>query len=121
MDRHLRLMRSGTHVLFNSDSLKPGEMADGVQLCPLPIKELTDNNRNKLLHNTVALGAMMHLMGMEFEFLQEVLTQQFARKGQAVVDENISVARAGYEHAAANFERIANEIPTRLYAAVPCD
>jgi len=112
MDRHLRLMRPGTHVLFNGDSIKPGEMADGVQLCPLPIKELTNDNRNKLVQNTVALGAMMHLMGIEFEVLQEVLTQQFGRKGQAVVDENITVARAGYEHGAANFARISSVLPT---------
>src|SRR6188508_2749219 len=33
MDRHLRLMSSGSAVLFDSDKLKPGEAAAGVQLC----------------------------------------------------------------------------------------
>jgi 2-oxoglutarate ferredoxin oxidoreductase subunit alpha len=112
MDRHLRLMGPGTNVLFNSDTIEPSEAGDGVQLCGLPIKELTDNNRNKLLQNTIALGAMMHLLGIEFQVLQDVLTEQFGRKGQGVVDENVSVARAGYEYATANFKPLENGAPT---------
>ena len=104
MDRHRGLMGPGTHVLFNSDAIEPGEAtSDGARLCPLPIKELTDDNRNKLVQNTVAVGAIVRLMGFEFDVLEEVLKQQFQRKGQAVVDENVAVARAGYEHAVANF------------------
>ncbi|MEE9126389.1 MAG: 2-oxoacid:acceptor oxidoreductase family protein, partial [Planctomycetota bacterium] len=112
MDRHLRLMGPGTHVVFNGDSIKPGDGGTDAQLCPLPVKGLTDNNRNKLVQNTVALGAVMQLLGLDFNLLEEVLRQQFQRKGQAVVDENIAVARAGYDHAAANFKAIAGEIPT---------
>src|SRR5437764_2222454 len=29
MDRHLRLMTAGGRVIFNSDTIKPGDMADG--------------------------------------------------------------------------------------------
>ena len=117
MDRHQRLMGSGTHVVFNGDTIKPGEGRAGegssdAQLCPLPVKELTDNNRNKLVQNTVAIGAVVQLLGIDFEALEQVLSQQFQRKGQAVVDENVTVARAGYDHAAANFEAIAGGVPT---------
>ena len=54
MNRHLGLMTDGGRVRFNGDKIKPGKAADGVLLCPLPIAELTDNNRNKLIQNTVA-------------------------------------------------------------------
>src|SRR5271155_990594 len=37
MDRHLRLLTAGGAVLYNGDTIKPGEPADGVQLCPLPV------------------------------------------------------------------------------------
>src|ERR1700722_6599702 len=36
MDRHLRLMTSGSGGLFVADKIKPGVPAEGVQLCPLP-------------------------------------------------------------------------------------
>ena len=112
MNRHLGLMGSGTSVLFNSDSITPGDAADGVQLCPMPVAEITDGNRNKLVQNTVALGVITHLLSLDFKVLSDGLELQFQRKGQAVIDENVAVARAGFDHAVANFEPFANPLPT---------
>src|SRR5262249_19505412 len=33
MDRHLRLMKPGSSVLYNKDKIKAGQAADGVELC----------------------------------------------------------------------------------------
>ncbi len=104
MNRHLTLMGPGSRVVFNSDTIEPGEAAEGVQLCPLPIAELTDNSRNKLLQNTVALGAIAFLLGFEFAVLEASLTAQFQRKGQDVVDENVNMARTGFDYTSSNFE-----------------
>jgi len=112
MNRHLGLMGPGTRVIFNSDTIEPGEAGEGAQCCPLPIKELTDNNRNKLVQNTVALGALTYLLGTNFEVLGDMLTLQFQRKGQDVVDENLGVGRAGFDYAAAHFEAFPEPIPT---------
>ena len=103
MDRHLELMGPGTQVIYNSDSIEPGQARDGVQLCPMPIAELTNNSRNRLYQNTVALGVIMNLLGLDFSVLEDSITRQFLRRGQDVVDENVGVARAGYEHSLANF------------------
>ena len=104
MNRHLPLMGPGARVIFNGDTIQPGAAGEGVELCPMPVKELTDNSKNKLTQNTVALGVTMYLLGLDFQDLEDVLTLQFQRKGQAVVDENVGVARAGFDHASANFE-----------------
>ena len=104
MSKHLHLMGPGSAVVYNSDNITPGDMEDGVQLCPLPVTELTGAQRaGGLNQNTVAVGAIMHLLGMGFEVLEQSLTQQFARKGEAVVNENVRVARAGFDHAVENF------------------
>ena len=102
MDRHLGIMEPGSCVVYNSDAIKPGEAKDGVQLCPMPIVDITSGNRNRLMQNTVALGMSLSLMGMDFQLLADSLTLQFQRKGQAVVDENVGVARAGFDFATAN-------------------
>ncbi len=112
MDRHLRLMGPGSRVIFNSDSIKPGKAGEGAQLCPLPVDELTHKHRNKLMQNTVALGVSTFLLGLDFKILEESLTQQFRGKGQALVDENVGVARAGYDHAAANFAPFPDPLPS---------
>jgi 2-oxoglutarate ferredoxin oxidoreductase subunit alpha len=111
MDRHLRLMRSGSAVLFNADTITPGPVPDGVQLCPFSVKTLAPTIRGDLVQNTIALAAVLRLITVEFEILEEILTLQFGRKGAAAVAENVAVARAGYDHAAAHFSALPFSLP----------
>ncbi|HYT06042.1 MAG TPA: 2-oxoacid:acceptor oxidoreductase subunit alpha, partial [Rugosimonospora sp.] len=111
MDRHLQLLTAGAACIYNSDTIKPGSPADGVQLCPLPVSELVDITRNKVAQNTLAIGAGLHMMGIGFQALEEVLREQFKKKGEAVVAENVGVARVGYDYAAAHFTAFANPVP----------
>ena len=104
MNRHLGLMGPGSKVIYNGDSISPGEAADGVELCPMPVSNLTNNRRNRLLQNTLAVGAIMALQGLDFQVLEDSLSLRFQRQGQAVVDENVGVARAGYDYAKAQFQ-----------------
>ncbi len=111
MDRHLRLLTAGAACIYNADTIKPGAASDGVQLCPLPVSELADITRNKVAQNTLAIGAGLHMMGIGFAALEEVLREQFKKKGDAVVAENVDVARVGYDYAAAHFTAFANPLP----------
>ncbi len=111
MDRHLRLLSDGGACIYNADSIKPGTAAAGVQLCPLPVSTLADITRNKVAQNTLALGASLSMMGVGFNVLEGVFQAQFGRKGEAVVNENVSIARAGYEYATANFKPFARPLP----------
>src|SRR6267154_1841750 len=87
MDRHLHLLGAGACVLFDSDKIKPGEAAAGVQFCPLPIKQLTAGN--KLAANTVAIAATLQMLGVELQGLEDALQRIFKRKGDAVITENV--------------------------------
>lgn len=100
MDRHLRIMKAGSSVLFDTEKIKPGTPAEGVQLCPIPSKAITPN---RLLANTVALGAVLRMLGIEFSFLEEILTVQFRKKGDAVIAENVHAAKGGYDYAGEHF------------------
>ena len=111
MDRHLGLMGPGGRVIFNSDSISPNGEGNGVELCPIPVSTLT-KSRNKLMQNTVAVGAIMELLGLDFQILEDSLTLRFQRQGQAVVDENVGVARAGFDYAKANFNAYPDLPPT---------
>jgi 2-oxoglutarate/2-oxoacid ferredoxin oxidoreductase subunit alpha len=111
MDRHLKLLTAGAACIFNADTIQPTSAADGVQLCALPVSELADITRNKVAQNTLAIGAGLHMMGIGFQALEEVLKEQFKKKGDAVVAENVGVARAGYDYAAAHFRAFPNPLP----------
>lgn len=109
MDRHLRLMRAGSCVVYDADKLKPGAAAAGVQLCPMPMKQIC--GANKLASNTAALGAVLQMIGIEAEPLETVIARQFKKKGDAVVAENVGIARGGYNYAARNFKPLSFRAP----------
>jgi len=66
-----------------------------VALCALPVSKLADITRNKVAQNTLAVGAGLSMMSVGFQALEEVLAEQFKKKGEAVVSENVGIARVG--------------------------
>ena len=111
MDRHLRLLTDGGGCIYNADSIKPGEAAAGVQLCPIPVSTLADITRNKVAQNTLAVGAALSMMGVGFAAIESIMASQFGRKGEAVVKENVDIARSGYDYATKNFKPFAKPLP----------
>jgi len=104
MDRHLSLLSAGGACLYNADLIQPGPPADGVQMCPIPVSKLADISKNKVAQNTLAIGAGLSMMGIGFPALEEVLAEQFRKKEQKVIDENVGLARTGYDYATQNFK-----------------
>src|SRR5437588_165835 len=111
VNRHLGLLIGGAACIYNADTIKPGAAGDGVHLCPLPVSKLADITRNKVAQNTLAVGAGLSMMGIGFQTLEEVIAEQFTRKGEAVVAENVAIARAGYDYATSNFKPFAWPLP----------
>ncbi len=111
MNRHLGLLTDGAACIYNADTIKPSAAAEGVALCPLPVSKLADITRNKVAQNTLAVGAGLSMMGIGFQALEEVLAEQFKKKGEAIVSENVGIAQAGYDYAGANFKPFAWPLP----------
>lgn len=75
------------------------DFSKAVRLIPLPLRDITSTlHAEAVMRNTIALGASIALLGAPFENFSKVLHDQFIRKGQAVVDENITIAKAGYDY-----------------------
>ncbi|MFA5077231.1 MAG: 2-oxoacid:acceptor oxidoreductase subunit alpha [Candidatus Micrarchaeia archaeon] len=92
-------------IIYDSSATKidPGEFGADKTLLDVPLLKLaTDNGGDVIMRNTVALGASIALMGYDISLLEHVLTETFAKKGQQVVDENVKIARAGYDYVAHN-------------------
>ena len=106
IERHAREVEPGGAIIYNADKLTCDSTLIGSQvlLVPLPIKELTKSfgRLPPIMQNTVALGALLYLLGLEFEMAATVLADTFKHKGEAVVDQNVRVAQAGYDFAKDN-------------------
>jgi 2-oxoglutarate ferredoxin oxidoreductase subunit alpha len=118
MDKHVQHIASGGAMLYNSDNTTPPDDApEDVQLCPVSFKELSNNSRNRVMLNTLLLGAALNMTGAGLEHgieqLEGILTLQFQKKGQAIVDENVNIARAGYDYAAEHFTPFPTPLPVQ--------
>jgi 2-oxoglutarate ferredoxin oxidoreductase subunit alpha len=51
------------------------------------------------------------MMGIGFQPLADVLAQQFKKKGDAVVNENVEVARSAYDYATSHFQAFPRPVP----------
>ncbi|MBI4467609.1 MAG: 2-oxoacid:acceptor oxidoreductase subunit alpha [Acidobacteria bacterium] len=106
IERHAPEVEPGGVVLFNADKLRANiPLRDRVITVPLPITELTRSfgRIQPVMQNTVALGALLFLLGLDFEIAAGVLTDTFAYKGKPVVEQNVGLARAGYDYARDRF------------------
>ena len=107
IERHAPEVNSGGAVLFNSDKLHCDAqlLADQVLPVPIPVGELARSlgKLQPVMQNTVALGALLFLVGLEFESLEGVLDDTFQHKGAAVIELNVKLARVGYDYARERF------------------
>jgi 2-oxoglutarate ferredoxin oxidoreductase subunit alpha len=95
-NHHGKVKEKGV-VIFDHDKLK----TEGKKVNSLSIqleKLAEEITANKLMANTIAIGAAIAVGGYEFELLNEVIMEQFAHLGKDTVDSNVKAARAGYDH-----------------------
>ena len=107
IERHAPEVDPGGAIIYNSDKLKldPVLLRDNVLSVPLPMALLTKpfGKVQPVMQNTIALGALMFLAGLDFDTIVNVLEDTFKHKGQAVIDQNAGIARAGFDYARDNF------------------
>ena len=93
---HHEVKRDGI-IIFDQDKLKME--GKGLNKLGIPLEKLAQEiTSNKLMANSVAIGAAMAVGGYEFELLEEVLKEHFARLGKDIVDGNVKAAQSGYDY-----------------------
>ncbi|MDK1118532.1 MAG: 2-oxoacid:acceptor oxidoreductase family protein, partial [Anaerolineae bacterium] len=109
LERHAREVQPGGVIFFNSSKVNcdPLLVSEGVQSLGLPVKELTKPFGRVLpvMQNTIMLGALLYWLNLDFKMTEKVLADTFGYKGQDVIDQNIAIARAGYDYANENLEK----------------
>jgi 2-oxoglutarate ferredoxin oxidoreductase subunit alpha len=96
----------GGGIIYDSQEvLEKNEVSEDIRLYPVPfntiIKEL---GAQTIMKNNVALGASIALINYDFGILEDVIRDNFKRKGDKVIEENTKAAKAGYEYIKNNFK-----------------
>jgi 2-oxoglutarate ferredoxin oxidoreductase subunit alpha len=105
VDLHEKELKSGGVVIYDGGqvTIKPG----GDRYVNIPLVKLAEDTvQNKLMANTVAAGAVLGLVGYDFDLLAFVLQSEFARHGEKIISDNTAAARAGYDIARGQCTRI---------------
>ncbi len=106
LERHAREVASGGAIIYNADKLRcpTALVGDNVLTVPLPVAELTKEfgKLPPVMQNTLAMGAMLYLLNLDFDMAAAVLADTFKHKGDAVVEQNVKVARTGFDYAKEN-------------------
>ena len=112
---HLDQLVEGAAVIFPEKfQIDPEPLrARGVRVDALPLMRIAEEHGNRVMTNTAALGAAAGITEFPLEFMESVIRDNFAAKGQQVVDSNVNVARAAYNIAR---ERYGGEFRYKLSA-----
>ncbi len=96
--RHRSKIVEGGAIVYDSNQVSPQpESVDGVRCLGIPMSDIAKERAGTVLaRNTVALGAAAGITGFGLESMEGVIRENFARKGQTVVDGNLAAAEVGY-------------------------
>ncbi len=93
VDLHLKEMAEDSIVLFDDENIK--DISDGNKFFGVPLGKIAmEKAGDKIMANTVALGAALGLVGYDFSKIEKVLMEYFDAAGKG--EPNVRAARAGY-------------------------
>ena len=102
IDLHHKELNGNGAIIYDGDKIK--DVGKNESLFAVPLERLAQESaKNKLMSNTVALGAALGLLGYDKNIITSVIEQHFGtgEAGKA----NIAAANTGYEYARVNFKR----------------
>ncbi|WP_054950617.1 2-oxoacid:acceptor oxidoreductase subunit alpha [Numidum massiliense] len=96
IDLNAHELRPGGLVIGDS-KFKPSVTRDDVQLIDIPLTKIAEELGTRIMKNMVAIGATTAIIGVDPDIFTEMITAQFARKGDKIVSANLEAIKRGRE------------------------
>ena len=85
---------------------------DGVKYCEIPLGDIAQKySKNTLLKNTVAIGAVVGYLQVDFEILADAIRDQFGGKGE-IAELNVKAAKEGHDYFVEKYGKSNKELKT---------
>ncbi len=97
---HHELVDAGA-VIFDPADFPATDVPARLRAVPVPLTDIARDAGGKIMRNTVALGALLGIIGFPLDYLADSLHAQFAKKAPEVAENNVRAAQAGYDAARA--------------------
>lgn len=98
---HLDEIVKGGGVIYDEDfEIDESKVEDKeVNLFPLPLSRIAmEEGGAKIMANTAAIGAVVGLADFDISYPEQIIEENFAVKGDAVVQNNLDVLQAGRDY-----------------------
>lgn len=103
-DEHISRINQGGAIIYDPKRVKAGDIPKGVTAIELPLTEIAlKYDKHPLMKNSVGIGAIAALLGLDKKEIGEVMEMQFGSKGAKIVDGNTNAAIEGYDTTAKRF------------------
>jgi 2-oxoglutarate ferredoxin oxidoreductase subunit alpha len=99
---HWREIVPGGAVLYDTGiKFDPAPLQEqGIKLFAMPLMKIAEEHGgNRIMMNTAALGAVAGITEFAFEYIEDIIEDNFGRKGGKIVEGNLKVARFAYDAA----------------------
>jgi 2-oxoglutarate ferredoxin oxidoreductase subunit alpha len=98
------LSHAGGIIYDSAEVIERKDIREDIRLYPVPFSSIIkETGAQAIMKNNLALGASIALVDYDFETLAGVIRDTFKRKGDKIINENISAAKAGFDYIKKNF------------------
>lgn len=98
IELHQGKVKENGIIIFDQEKVKID--VEGPAFLNVPLERLAvETTSNKLMTNSVAMGAAAGLVKYDFDMLAAVLREQFVKTGTELIENNVKAARVGYDYA----------------------
>jgi 2-oxoglutarate ferredoxin oxidoreductase subunit alpha len=113
VDVHKGQLAPGAGVLYEeSFGVDAEELAAlGLSPMPAPLTEIAAAHGSRVMMNTAGMAALAAVVGFPLEFVESVIRDNFARKGEEVVAANLDVAAEAYRYARGLYGAFPHRLP----------
>ncbi|VVB66011.1 2-oxoglutarate synthase subunit KorA [Candidatus Gugararchaeum adminiculabundum] len=107
VDRHYKQVKKGGIIVYDADEVKieTAKYRSDVEWFSVPLLAITVELKiDKVMRNTVAVGASIGLLDYDIEILRDMMGKKFAKKGESVISANLGAIDKGYEYVKKNYK-----------------
>lgn len=98
IDIHKTSLSENGIILYDADSVK--KTFDEPEFLNIPFQKIAvEKGKSKIMANSVAIGAVLGMFGLDISVFEEIIKVTLKKKGDEIIEKNILASKAGFDYA----------------------
>ncbi|MBI5393306.1 2-oxoacid:acceptor oxidoreductase subunit alpha [Candidatus Woesearchaeota archaeon] len=117
IDLHLQQLTKKGVVIYDHDDfpIDKTKLRNDVSYLHVPLLRIVrDLKAERVMRNNILLGASFAVVSYDFKIIESIIKDFFKSKGEEVINQNIALAKAGYDYITANYKEVVQDFPNKL-------